>query len=370
MSVNYRSSVCENVNGLNIHFLEAGFEDPNNPLVVLLHGFPELAFSWRYIIPSLAKQGFHVIAPDQRGFGKTTGWDNSYTNDLSSYHHTNLTKDIFDLVTALGYKNVECIIGHDAGAAVAAWSSLIYPNMYKSVIMMSAPFTGSLKIPIISNMSSEKNSSAIAKDLANLNRPRKHYQDYYRTIEANDDLMKSDMGLRSFIRTYYYYKSADWAQNNPFKLESWIAAELEKMPTYYIMDLNEDMPETVSKVMPPNSYINSCEWLNEEDLTVYEIEYNRTGFQGGLNWYRAAVTSGNKKELNPYSGSKIHIPALFIAGKQDWWPYQIPGALGAMQCEIADQKIPTEFIDHAGHWVQQENPSEVLRIIIKFLSNN
>ncbi|MQG22735.1 MAG: alpha/beta hydrolase [SAR202 cluster bacterium] len=370
MSVNYRSSVCENVNGLNIHFLEAGFEDPNNPLVVLLHGFPELAFSWRYIIPSLAKQGFHVIAPDQRGFGKTTGWDNSYTNDLSSYHHTNLTKDIFDLVTALGYKNVECIIGHDAGAAVAAWSSLIYPNMYKSVIMMSAPFTGSLKIPIISNMSSEKNSSAIAKDLANLNRPRKHYQDYYRTIEANDDLMKSDMGLRSFIRTYYYYKSADWAQNNPFKLESWIASELEKMPTYYIMDLNEDMPETVSKVMPPNSYINSCEWLNEEDLTVYEIEYNRTGFQGGLNWYRAAVTSGNKKELNPYSGSKIHIPALFIAGKQDWGPYQIPGALGAMQCEIADQKIPTEFIDHAGHWVQQENPSEVLRIIIKFLSNN
>ena len=160
MSVNYRSSVCENVNGLNIHFLEAGFEDPNNPLVVLLHGFPELAFSWRYIIPSLAKQGFHVIAPDQRGFGKTTGWDNSYTNDLSSYHHTNLTKDIFDLVTALGYKNVECIIGHDAGAAVAAWSSLIYPNMYKSVIMMSAPFTGSLKIPIISNMSSEKNSSS------------------------------------------------------------------------------------------------------------------------------------------------------------------------------------------------------------------
>ena len=370
MSVNYRSSVCENVNGLNIHFLEAGFEDPNNPLVVLLHGFPELAFSWRYIIPSLAKQGFHVIAPDQRGFGKTTGWDNSYTNDLSSYHHTNLTKDIFDLVTALGYKNVECIIGHDAGAAVAAWSSLIYPNMYKSVIMMSAPFTGSLKIPIISNMSSEKNSSAIAKDLANLNRPRKHYQDYYRTIEANDDLMKSDMGLRSFIRTYYYYKSADWAQNNPFKLESWIASELEKMPTYYIMDLNEDMPETVSKVMPPNSYIISCEWLNEEDLTVYEIEYNRTGFQGGLNWYRAAVTSGNKKELNPYSGSKIHIPALFIAGKQDWGPYQIPGALGAMQCEIADQKIPTEFIDHAGHWVQQENPSEVLRIIIKFLSNN
>ena len=370
MSVNYRSSVCENVNGLNIHFLEAGFEDPNNPLVVLLHGFPELAFSWRYIIPSLAKQGFHVIAPDQRGFGKTTGWDNSYTNDLSSYHHTNLTKDIFDLVTALGYKNVECIIGHDAGAAVAAWSSLIYPNMYKSVIMMSAPFTGSLKIPIISNMSSEKNSSAIAKDLANLNRPRKHYQDYYRTIEANDDLMKSDMGLRSFIRTYYYYKSADWAQNNPFKLESWIASELEKMPTYYIMDLNEDMPETVSKVMPPNSYINSCEWLNEEDLTVYEIEYNRTGFQGGLNWYRAAVTSGNKKELNPYSGSKIHIPALFIAGKQDWGPYQIAGALGAMQCEIADQKIPTEFIDNAGHWVQQENPSEVLRIIIKFLSNN
>ena len=368
MSANYRSSVCKNVNGLDIHFLEAGFENPNNPLLVLLHGFPELGFSWRYLIPSLAELGFHVVAPDQRGFGKTTGWDNSYTGDLSSYSHKNLTKDIFDLVNALGYETVECIIGHDAGSAVAAWSSLIYPNMYKSVIMMSAPFTGTLEVPIISNMSSEKNSSDIGKDLANLYRPRKHYRDYYRTIQANDDLMRSDIGLRSFIRAYYYNKSADWAQNNPFRLKYWTASELEKMPTYYIMDLNEDMPETVSKVMPSNSYNNSCQWLNEEDLTVYETEYSRTGFQGGLNWYRAAVSSGNKKELNSFLGSKIQIPALFIAGKQDWGPYQIPGALSAMQYEIADQEIPIEFIDHAGHWVQQENPTEVISAIMKFLS--
>ena len=338
--------------------------------MVLLHGFPELAFSWRYLIQQLAAQGFHVVAPDQRGFGKTTGWDNSYTNDLSSYHHTNLTKDIFDLVTALGYKTVECIIGHDSGSAVAGWSSLIYPDVYKSVIMMSAPFTGALEIPIINNMSLEKQGSDdINKELSNLNRPRKHYRYYYRTLHANDDLMRSNMGLRSFIRAYYYYKSADWSQNNPFKLEAWTASELEKMPTYYIMDLNDNMPETVSKVMPSNSYVNSCQWLNEEDLTVYETEYSRTGFQGGLNWYRAAVSLGNRKELNVFSGSKIQIPALFISGKQDWGPYQTPGALDAMQYKVAAQTIPIEFIDGAGHWVQQEKPSEVISIIMKFLSN-
>ena len=96
------------MNGLDIHYLESGYESPNRPLIVLLHGFPELSFSWRFVMKPLADQGFHVVAPDQRGFGKTTGWDNTYTEDLSSYHHINLVRDILGFVNALGYESVEC----------------------------------------------------------------------------------------------------------------------------------------------------------------------------------------------------------------------------------------------------------------------
>ena len=102
LSDQIRSSVCRNVNGLDIHYLEAGFESKNNPLVVLLHGFPELSYSWRKIILPLSELGYHVVVPDQRGFGATTGWDNSYVTDLSSYHMINLVRDILGLVSALG----------------------------------------------------------------------------------------------------------------------------------------------------------------------------------------------------------------------------------------------------------------------------
>ena len=102
-----RSSVCRDINGLDIHYLEAGFENKNNPLLLLLHGFPELSYSWRKVILPLSKSGYHVIAPDQRGFGATTGWNNSYVSDLSSYYQNNLVRDMLGLVSALGYEKVK-----------------------------------------------------------------------------------------------------------------------------------------------------------------------------------------------------------------------------------------------------------------------
>jgi len=255
-----RSNVCKGVNGLDIHYLEAGFEGKNKPLIILLHGFPELSYSWRKIILPLSESGYHVVAPDQRGFGATTGWDNSYVSDLSSYYQVNLVRDILGFVSELGYAKVASIIGHDSGAAVAGWSALIRPDIYNSVVLMT-PFAGASVLPIDTSkkLSIYKDPvDTISEDLAALPRPRKHYQHYYRTRMANSDITNSEDGLASFIRAYYHHKSADWENNDPFPLASWTAEELAKMPTYYIMDLNDTMAEAVAKHMPTSQEIASC----------------------------------------------------------------------------------------------------------------
>src|SRR5438552_6181868 len=116
-----RTRFLAGINGLRMHVLEAGFESAGRPCVVLLHGFPELAYSWRKVMLPLAQAGFHVIAPDQRGYGRTTGWDADYDGDLASFRKLNLVRDVLSLVSALGYDSVQAVIGHDFGSTVAAW---------------------------------------------------------------------------------------------------------------------------------------------------------------------------------------------------------------------------------------------------------
>src|ERR1700720_4344259 len=142
-----RSRTVANVNGLTVHMLEAGFEEPGRPAVLLLHGFPELAYSWRKIMLPLAAAGYHVIAPDQRGYGRTTGWDGSFDGDLGSFSMLNMVRDALGLVSALGYRSVAAVVGHDAGSPVAAWCALIRPDVFRSVAMMSAPFAGPPALP-------------------------------------------------------------------------------------------------------------------------------------------------------------------------------------------------------------------------------
>src|SRR5437773_9166344 len=132
----------DGINGLRMHILEAGYDTPGRPLVLLLHGFPELAYSWRKIIVPLAEAGFHVVAPDQRGYGRTTGWDPDYDGDLASFRMLNLVRDALGLVSAFGYREVALVAGHDFGASVAAWCALVRPDVFRTVALMSAPFAG------------------------------------------------------------------------------------------------------------------------------------------------------------------------------------------------------------------------------------
>src|SRR5947199_3959458 len=142
-----RSRYVDNINGLRMHVLEAGFETRGRPCVLLLHGFPELAFSWRKVMPVLAAAGYHVIAPDQRGYGRTTGWDPDYDGDLASFRLTNLVRDALGLVSAFGYRHVDAVIGHDFGSSVAAWCALVRPDVFRSVAVLRAPVGGPRSLP-------------------------------------------------------------------------------------------------------------------------------------------------------------------------------------------------------------------------------
>jgi pimeloyl-ACP methyl ester carboxylesterase len=364
-----RSRFVENINGLRMHVLEAGFETKGRPCVLLLHGFPELAFSWRQLMPQLAAAGYHVIAPDQRGYGRTTGWDANYDGDLNSFRLLNLVRDALGLVSAFGYRSIDAVIGHDFGSSVAAWCALVRPDVFRSVVLMSAPFAGPPPLPFDTAdvPAQQKREDPVHRELAALPRPRKHYQWYYSTREADADMHRAPQGVHDFLRAYYHHKSADWKDNKPTPLASWSAGELAKLPTYYVMDLSKNMAETVAEEMPSAEAIAANTWLPDGELAFYSAEYARTGFQGGLQWYRCGTSGAFAAELEIFSGRSIDVPSCFISGKQDWGTYQRPGVYQAMQSRACSRMLGCHLVEGAGHWVQQEQPVEVSRLLLQFL---
>jgi len=364
-----RSRFVEGINGLRMHVLEAGFETKGRPCLLLLHGFPELAYSWRKVMPDLAAAGYHVIAPDQRGYGRTTGWDASYDGDLNSFRLLNLVRDALGLVSAFGYRSVDAVIGHDFGSSVAAWCALVRPDVFRSVVLMSAPFAGPPLLPFDTSDAPPraKREDPVHRELAALPRPRKHYQWYYSTREANADMHHAPQGVHDFLRAYYHHKSADWKANIPYPLKSWSAGELAKLPTYYVMDLAKNMAETVAEEMPSPAAIAANPWLPDSELSFYSAEYIRTGFQGGLQWYRCGTSGAFTAELETWSGRSIDVPSCFIAGRQDWGTYQRPGVFEIMQSAACSRMLAAYLIGDAGHWVQQEQPGQVSRLLTAFL---
>jgi pimeloyl-ACP methyl ester carboxylesterase len=337
--------------------------------VLLLHGFPELSFSWRKVMPALAAAGYHVIAPDQRGYGRTTGWDPDYDGDLHSFRLLNLVRDALGLVSAFGYRHVDAVVGHDFGSSVAAWCALVRPDVFRSVALMSAPFAGPPALPFntADAPASSRSVDPVHRELAALPRPRKHYQWYYSTREANADMHRAPQGVHDFLRAYYYQKSADWKDNKPYPLKSWSAGELAKLPTYYVMDLAQSMAETVAQEMPSTQAIADNQWLPDRELAFYADEYQRIGFQGGLQWYRCGSSGEFIAELQTWSGRSIDVPSCFISGKQDWGTYQRPGVFETMQTRACTRMIGCHLVEGAGHWVQQEQPAEVSRLLLQFI---
>ena len=359
-----RSRQLAGINGLALHLLEAGFDDPARPLLLLLHGFPELAYSWRRVMPALAAAGYHVAAPDQRGYGRTTGWTADYDDaaDLDAVHLFNLVRDQLALLHALGRPHAHAVIGHDFGSPVAAWCALVRPDAFRAVVLMSAPFAGPP-----SWQGHSLGPEVLDAELAALPRPRRHYQHHYATRGAAAEMERAPQGLHAFLRAYYHMKSADWPHNDPHPLAAMTGEGLAPLPPYYVMARGRGMAETVAPHAPTPAQVAACRWLPDDELAVYASEFTRTGLQGGLQWYRSALDPGHRGQLRLFAGRRIEVPGCFIAGRQDWGVHQVPDAFEAMAGHALADCRGSHLIDGAGHWVQQEQADTVSRLLLDFV---
>lgn len=394
--------------GLNVHILEA-FPDTSDRsttpyhLILLLHGFPELAYSWRKVLVPIANahQGYHVVAPDLRGFGRTTPLAGSgsasqvqYGDALSPYHILNIVDDICSLVRALGYSSVAMLVGHDFGSPLAGHCVVAYPELFASVVFMSAPF-GGVGGPSLSQASSEGGDdkakerpiaslgSDIATALAALQPPRKHYMAYFSTLSANADMLgQGGKALYDFLGGYFYMKSGHWDGNDTHPLPSAfslspniseLAIDLATLPEYYVMPLHESMPDIIARHVRMDARVT---WPRADEVAggVYAAEFGRTGFQGGLNYYRSTFSPPPPErvaQLRALAGRRVEVPAAFISGTRDWGVYQTPGAVRKMREVVCSaggmQDEDFVLIEGAGHWVQQEAPEMVVRELVRFL---
>lgn len=364
LPVGIRSRRVDNNNGVTLHILEAGFASSNRRCIVLLHGFPELAYSWRWQLLPLARAGFHVIAPDLRGYGPSAPAPVAFQDDPTPYSMLNRVGDVVGLVRALGYEKVASVVGHDWGATTAQWCARLRPDIFQSVVSMSTPFLGTANLPLNSADKPRSNAAAtdLDKDLAALPRPRKHYATYSASEAANADMWHAPQGVHDLLRAMYHFKSADWKGNKPHPLKSWSAMELAQMPEYYIMDLDKGIAATVAAAMPTKAEIAACRWMTEADLNVYSTEFMRTGFQGGLNYYRM----GMGLDLKAFAGRTIDVPACYIGGASEWAVYQTPGAFEGMN-KVCTQLQGVHLVPNAGHSLGEEQPETVNRLLLEFL---
>ena len=303
------------VNGIQMHVVEQGA----GPLVILCHGWPELWYSWRRQIPALAEAGYRVAAPDLRGFGQTDA-----PADIAAYNIMDTVGDVVGLVQALGERRA-VIVGHNWGAVLAWSAALIRPDMFNAVVAMSVPFRA--------RGGGDRLQALRATGRTNF------YQLYFQTPGVAETELERDPA--STVRRVFASGNASDIGFNP--------------PGGGFLDKR---PDPGAGHLPP--------WLNEADVDYFATEYRRTGYRGGLNWYRNI--DRNWELLAPWDGATIRQPALFIAGAQD--PL-INAPVTKAEVEHLSTTVPgllrTVLIDGGGHWIQQERAAEVNVALLDFL---
>jgi pimeloyl-ACP methyl ester carboxylesterase len=317
------------VGGLRMHVAEQG---AGGPLVVLLHGFPESWYSWRHQLAALAGAGFRAVAPDQRGYGRTGGPD-----DAERYTLLDLVGDVVGLIDALGGEQA-IVIGHDWGAPVAWHTALLRPDRVTGVAGLSVPFTPRLPV---SPMDAWREAFG-----------DRFYQVYFQEPGVAEAELEADVA--ETMRRLLIGASGDRPAAD---------RELERLPAGVLPD--GVLPEGGGFLDVLRATDDLPAWLTPDDLDFYVAEFTRTGFTGGLNWYRNQ--DRNWALLAPWQGAVVTPPALYVLGTRD--PvFGFPGM---------DQLVPnlrmfvpnlreTVLLDGCGHWTQQERPAEVSERLVAF----
>lgn len=308
-------------NGIRMHLAEQG----QGPLVVLCHGWPESWYSWRHQLSALAEAGYHVVAPDQRGYGQT-----DKPEAIEAYHILNLTADIVGLIHALGEEQA-VIVGHDWGAPVAWHCALLRPDIFHAIALLSVPYlqrawTATRPTEAIKLMEGDQHH---------------FYQGYFQEPGKAEAEIEAD--IRKALLGFLYSASGD-----PPPAERW----------RFLFNKGETLLDTITvpATLPT--------WLTEADLNFFVHEFTHAGFRGGLNWYR---NLDRMWELTSFlSGAKIRQPSLFVAGEVDAGIAMYPQVFGALENAMPNLRKKI-LLPGAGHWIQQERPAEINQLLVEFL---
>jgi pimeloyl-ACP methyl ester carboxylesterase len=314
-------------NGLRIHYVEMG----SGPLVIFCHGFPELWYSWRYQIPALAQAGYRVVAPDLRGYGQT-----DQPADSAAYTLLHLVGDLVGLLDTLGEPQA-ILISHDWGSNLAWHAALMRPDRFPTLVVMSVPYTP--RPPL----QGERASLAPTQSWKRTFQDQRFYQLYFQEPGVAEADLERD--TRSSLLRFLYGASGDVPSS-----QSWQpVTSADQGPLLDGLALPAQLPS----------------WLSEGDLAYYTAEFERTGFRGGLNWYRNI--DRNWELLAPYSGAIVTQPVLFLWGDRDP-SLALPGI--EKRIERMQQVVPgirKMLLPGCGHWIQQERAREVNTAILAFL---
>jgi pimeloyl-ACP methyl ester carboxylesterase len=289
-------------NGIKMHIAEAG----QGSLVLLLHGFPELWYSWRHQLPALAAAGYHAVAPDIRGYGGTDA-----PAEVESYTMRNHTADAVGILDALGEKTA-VVIGHDWGAPMAWHCALLHPERFTAVVALSVPH-----MP--------------------------------RGPAAPIQLMKQVFANNFFYILYF---------QEPGLAEAELEADVRRSMRLLLYSASGDAPQGAARSQKPKE----APWLTEADLDYFTSEFKRTGFRGGLNRYRNM--DRDWYDLPQLAYAKVQQPALFITGDRDL--VLAFSSIDAMKASVPNLRRMVTLAG-CGHWTQQERPAEVNAALIEFL---
>ena len=304
-------------NGIELSVLEAG----EGPLVLLVHGFPESAYSWRHQLPALAAAGYHAVAPDMRGYGES-----DLPADITAYNQWDVSHDILGLVSALGYEQA-VVIGHDWGAPTAWNCALLDPQTVRAVGALSVPF-------------SPRGTEPPLGMLRRVFEGQFFYQLYFQTPGVAEAEFEANIEVT--LRKFYYLASG---LAEPSMLGG------ERGP-------NDDM---LSQVSDPG---HLEPWCSASDLAEYVRSFERSGFRGPLNYYRNLDLTWERFAEVP---QRVEQPAMFVAGDRDGVIVMAKAALDAMPAHVPNLAV-SALIEGAGHWTQQEAPEAVNRYMLEFLT--
>jgi pimeloyl-ACP methyl ester carboxylesterase len=307
-------------NGIRLHVAECG----TGPTVLMIHGFPESWYSWRDQLPALAAAGYHAVALDVRGYGRS-----SKPSTVPDYRMVKKVGDIVGLVGELGGGPVT-VVGHDWGAPIAWMSALLRPDLFRGVAGLSVPYAP--PAPSTGSRPTQRMRAMAGAD--------EFYVEYFQ--EPGRAEAEIEENVRRWLLGFYWCASGD-VRNGP---NISIVSRGQKLSDKFVY------PET----MP--------HWLSEADLDVYAREFEYSGFFGPLSRYRNV--DRDWEDLSGFADRPITIPALFIGGSRDG-----PTIWGAPAIQRFPQTLPklfrSEIIEGAGHWIQQEAAPRTNELLIEFL---